>query len=171
MAIHPGLHLDRGLAEALFKRGNEAEVLDDMLFQDGPQRQLLAVGGADQRFAKDLLSKEDAPGVMQHQAVPRVGQVGLRVIHPFVERQVVIGFAAKVACRGFGVVVGVGHGLSVLSWWRGKRRDIVILVHLGHIEHDVGLHIQWSAVFPGDLMALRRVPAADFASDVIDGAA
>ena len=84
---HPGLWRDE--PRPVRKRGNEAEVLANVLLADQTDWNSTGVGIHDGR-AEQGFEHENALGVMPQRAVPGIGEDGLRLVEPLVERQVVV---------------------------------------------------------------------------------
>ena len=76
---HPGLWRDE--PRPVRKRGNEAEVLANVLLADQTDWNSTAVGIDDGR-AEQGFEHENALGVMPQRAVPGVGEDGLRLVEP-----------------------------------------------------------------------------------------
>jgi hypothetical protein len=61
------------------------------------------------RRAEELLEHEDPLGVMPKGPVPEVGYVLLAAVEELVQVEVLVGLAAELLCRAFGVVNRMGH--------------------------------------------------------------
>lgn len=80
-----------------------------MLLQDGAGRNWLPIRFARPNSPEDLFYKENAPGVMQHQAVTVVTDVALRVVHELMEFYVIFPRTTEFPGAALCMVVGVCH--------------------------------------------------------------
>ena len=80
-----------------------------MLFPDVTHRNLLAFTVSD-CDTEDALTQEDSFGMVPKTAVPEIRDEGFRLIKPVVDRQVVLGLAAKFSGAAFRMFKWMRHG-------------------------------------------------------------
>jgi hypothetical protein len=96
------------MLQPVLDRRYPTEIILDVLFADRPYRDGFskAIG---QRRSEDRFAKEDAFAVMAKRSVPDICDMGLALIKPAMDGQIVSRFTAKQARRADGMMEGVSH--------------------------------------------------------------
>src|SRR5262245_64413446 len=91
-ATHPRLRVK--VLEPVFHRRNPTQIIGHMLLADGAHGNGFPFTVLDGR-SKNGRAQKNPLAVMPKRAVPKIGEMGLALVKPIMDRQIVLRFAAK----------------------------------------------------------------------------